>query len=124
MLCRNMVFGGYSKVGFIKHEKPRETKDEDAFLYRLRSRKIWKGEKIVDKPRIFPFKKDSTECAIDYKPGYLCCFDHELWIEANCNQHGSDSYTLEATNPCFEGAEKFGVWDGFTVKEMEMFQIY
>ena len=118
----NNVFGGYTSKAHT--ERTTSTKDENAFIYSIRSSAGYKS-------KIFPILKDQIKFAIHTSYTHLCCFGEygcDLYMQQNCNKPGTNtgaqqrSYDIPLSNRKYlVGGPKATL--SFTVNDIEMFQL-
>jgi len=117
--CNN-VFGGYTSKYFGKAERDSaHTKDENAFLYSIRSTDI--------SPQIFHVKKEDD--AVFYACDYLCNFGNggwDIWVQSKCNLQNRNVGTFGES---FDMKKRILIGNTssfanlFVMKELEIFQL-
>lgn len=120
---KDKVCGGYTSVGFRK-DKGRYYKDEDAFIYSIRT------NDSNYPPKIFPVSNEQK--AMSFCNGYLCCWSNSgIWLQENCNKPNTNS-GISGLNYVPTGSDAYlnagvdaynGLCDNIQIEDIELFHI-
>ena len=110
---RELIFGGYSKIGFKATNKSEYLTDNNSFLFSVDLKKIFPA--IKDKNHISHI---SDYCGLCFT-GSLCFFDNFMHNNDNCIYSSSiKEYFNRLDDPC----EMNGGKEKFKCKELEVYQ--
>ena len=108
----NNVFGGYTSIQW--NSGSAWTKDENAFLFLLRSSENYA-------PKIFKVKSGANGAnAIYCAPGFMCWFGYDIVIYSGCNK-GNQSYTYSHYYDIPSKHYLNGDKQSFNVRELEVY---